>query len=255
MVKTVLDKNPVKSSKMVKSVSYDQSEIIKWILQLHVPNKKIDCDATYSVGNFYNKTGIDKPQYRFDIFPQTDDVVYADSRSLPLQDNSVGCMMFDPPFLATTGKSLHENKNNNVINKRFGVYPNEKELHQFYIDSLKEAYRCLCDKGILIFKCQDKISSSKQYLSHVFIINEAEKIGFYTKDLFILLAKNRLVADWQIKNQKNARKFHSYFIVFQRFYTRTLGYSNSSRILGYSNCTRTLGYSNSSRLLERCNKR
>lgn len=124
--------------------------------------------------------------------------------------------MFDPPFLATTGKSLQANDGNNIINKRFGVYPSEKELHQFYIDSLKEAHRVLKDKGVLIFKCQDKISSGKQYLSHVFIINEAIKIGFYPKDLFVLLAKNRLVADWQTKNQKNARKYHSYFIVFEK---------------------------------------
>ena len=53
-------------------------------------------------------------------------------------------------------------------------------------------------------------------MSHVFIMNEAVKLGFYPKDLFILLAKNRLVADWQVKNQKNARKFHSYFWVFEK---------------------------------------
>ena len=47
-------------------------------------------------------------------------------------------------------------------------------------------------------------------------MNEAIKIGFYPKDLFILLAKSRLVADWQVKNQKNARKFHSYFWVFEK---------------------------------------
>lgn len=124
--------------------------------------------------------------------------------------------MFDPPFLATTGKSLNENKDNNIINKRFGVYPTEQELHKFYIDSLKEAYRVLDNKGVLIFKCQDKVSSGKQYMSHCFIYNEAVKIGFYPKDLFILLAKNRLVADWQLKNQKNSRKFHSYFWVFEK---------------------------------------
>ena len=50
----------------------------------------------------------------------------------------------------------------------------------------------------------------------VFIANEAINIGFYPKDLFILLAKNRLVADWQAKNQKNARKYHSYFWVFEK---------------------------------------
>lgn len=201
---------------MIKSISYDQIEIIKSILELHVKNHKIDCDSTYSVGNFYKNTGIDEPIYKFDINPQVTGVKFGDSRNLPLDDCCIECLMFDPPFLATTGKSLRDNKDNNIINKRFGVYPSEKELHQFYIDSLKESHRVLKDKGILIFKCQDKVSSGKQYMSHVFVMNEAVKVGFYPKDLFILLAKNRLVADWQAKNQKNARKFHSYFWVFEK---------------------------------------
>ena len=144
------------------------------------------------------------------------EVVQADCRNLPLGNSSINCLMFDPPFLATTGKSLLSNDDNNIINKRFGVYPSESELHKFYIDSLKEFYRVLAKDGILIFKCQDKISSGKQYMSHCFIYNEAVKAGFYPKDLFVLLAKNRLVADWQVKNQKNARKYHSYFWVFQK---------------------------------------
>lgn len=201
---------------MIKTTSYSQAEIIKNILELHIPNKKIDVDPTYSKGNFYKNTGIAAPKYRFDINPQVQGVQFGDSRKLPLEDCSVECEMFDPPFLATTGKSLSANDDNNIINKRFGVYPSETELHQFYIDSMKEAYRILKPNGILIFKCQDKISSGKQYLSHVFIINEAIKLGFYPKDLFVLLAKNRLVAEWQVKNQKNARKYHSYFIVFQK---------------------------------------
>ena len=187
-----------------------------------MPTGKIDCDPTYSIGNFYKNTGIEKPLYKFDINPQVDDVKYGDSRSLPLDDSSINCMMFDPPFLATTGKSLTENNDSNIINKRFGVYPSEQELHQFYIDTLKEAYRVLNDKGILIFKCQDKISSGKQYMSHCFIHDEAVKIGFYPKDMFVLLAKNRLIADWQLKNQKNARKFHSYFWVFEKTNKRIL---------------------------------
>lgn len=168
--------------------------------------EKIDCDLTYSIGNFYKNSGIESPKYKFDINPQVNGVLYADSRNIPLKDSTINCIMFDPPFLATTGKSLVEDKNNNKINKRFGVYPSETELHQFYIDSLKEVYRILTNNGILIFKCQDKISSGKQYMSHCFIYNEAVKIGFYPKDLFILLSKNRLVADWQLKNQKKCKK-------------------------------------------------
>lgn len=209
-------------NELIKSISYDQSEIIRWILQLHVPSGRIDCDPTYSIGNFYKNTGIDEPEYKFDINPQVEGVEFGDSRHLPLDDKSINCLMFDPPFLATTGKSLKQDDGHNIINKRFGVYPSEQELHQFYIDSLKEAYRILKDKGILIFKCQDKISSGKQYMSHCFIYNEAVKIGFYPKDMFVLLSKNRLVADWQLKNQKNARKFHSYFWVFEKTNKRIL---------------------------------
>lgn len=203
-------------SPIISSISYSQDEIIESILKLHVKNGVIDCDPTYSKGNFYKGTNVKEPKYKFDINPQVEGVIQADARHLPLDDKSINCIMFDPPFLATTGKSLQLNDNNNCINKRFGVFSSEKELHQFYIDSMKEFYRILKDKGVLIFKCQDKISSSKQYLSHVFIINEAIRIGYYPKDLFILLSKSRIVADWQVNNQKNARKYHSYFIVFQK---------------------------------------
>ena len=100
---------------------------------MHVPNKRIDLDPTYSKGNFYNATGIDKPQYIFDINPQSNEVSYGDSRNLPLKNNSINCEIFDPPFLATTGKSLNENRENNIITKRFGAYPSEKELHQLFL--------------------------------------------------------------------------------------------------------------------------
>lgn len=200
---------------IIKSVSEDQIEIIKNIIKLYIPSGQIDCDCTYSKGNFYSNNEITRPKYNYDIIPQYDFVQKADSRNLPLEDNSINSIMFDPPFLATTGKSLKEDKNNNLINKRFGVYNNEIELHQMYKDSLKEFYRVLDKNGILIFKCQDKVSSGKQYLSHVFIINEAVELGFYPKDLFVLIAKTRLVADWQ-KNQKHSRKFHSYFLVFEK---------------------------------------
>lgn len=201
---------------MIKSTSYDQAEIIQSILNLYVPSQQIDCDPTYSKGNFYRNTGITPPRYKFDILPQNEDVQFGDSRNLPLESDSLNSIMFDPPFLATTGKSLRVDNDSNAINKRFGVYPSEKELHRFYVDSLKEAYRVLKKNGILVFKCQDKVSSGKQYMSHVFVANEAVKAGFYPKDLFVLLSKNRLVADWQVRNQKHSRKFHCYFWVFEK---------------------------------------
>ena len=204
-----------KTDSLIKSVSYSQTEILRNILALHVPGGKIDCDPTYSTGGFYRDGVIPPPCLRFDIAPQAEGVVWADCRNLPLESDSLWCVVFDPPFLATKGKSLDSGVGNR-INRRFGVFPSEPELHRFYAESLKELYRVLAPHGILIFKCQDKVSGGKQYMSHVFIINEAVRIGFYPRDLFVLLAKNRLVADWQVRNQKNSRKYHCFFLVFEK---------------------------------------
>ena len=200
---------------LVKSVSFDQGEILRSILKLHVPEGKIDCDPTFSTGAFYNGTGVERPALCFDILPQAEGVEKADGRNLPIPDNSLSCMILDPPFLATKGKSLTAGDGNR-INRRFGVYPDEQSLHQCYTEMLREAHRVLKPDGILIFKCQDKVSSGKQYMTHVFVMDAAVETGFYPKDLFVLIAKNRLVADWQTRNQKHARKFHCYFWVFQK---------------------------------------
>lgn len=65
----------------------------------------------------------------------------------------------------------------------------------------------------MIFKCQDVVFSAKNHFTHVWVMNEALKLGFYPKDLFILLARNRLTDG---RKQQHARKFHSYFWVFKK---------------------------------------
>ena len=184
---------------LISTISFSNEEILRNIIELYVPSRRIELDPTYSKGNFYKTNVIDEPILKFDIFPQREEVVQADCRNLPLKDCSVSSIVFDPPFLATKGKSLVVDSSANIIARRFSVFPTEKELHRFYVESLKELHRVLKDDGILIFKCQDKVSSGKQYFSHVFICNEAERIGFSAVDLFVLLAKTRLVAAWQRK--------------------------------------------------------
>lgn len=198
---------------VIKSISYDQEEIIENILKLHVPSGKIDCDPTYSKGNFYKGT-ISKPKLIFDINPLVEGVEKSCATCLPLEDSSIGCLIFDPPFLAATGKSLTSDTGN-ITAKRFGIFDNEILLHCFYKQSIVEFHRILQDNGILIFKCQDKVSSGKNYFTHNIIMMQAVSAGFYPKDLFVLLAKNRVISG-KHKNQKHCRKFHSYFWVFEK---------------------------------------
>ncbi len=191
---------------MIKSVSDSQLEIIKDIQSLYTGN--IQCDVTFSKGAFWK--GLDEPSVKFDVcpHPKRPDVLQADCRNLPMGDNTLESMMYDPPFIVAHGKD-------SVIGNRFSSYKSMKELWNFYDDSLKEFSRVIKKNGHLIVKCQDIVSGGKNHLSHVFICNKAEQYGFENIDLFILTAKHRMKTH-NTTVQKHARKYHSYFLVFQK---------------------------------------
>lgn len=201
-----MTKDLFEEQKIISTISYSQDEIINNIIHLYCPDG-IECDPTFSRGNFYKN--IPPPKYKYDLIPQVEGVIKSDCRSLPLKAASVRTLMFDPPFIGGT----IGNGKKGIIKERFGIYKNIPTLWEMYIGALKEFYRVLEAGGVLIFKCQDTIESSKQYLSEYKIIKEAIRIGYYPKDKFILLAKSRLVSPSQ-RNQQHARKFHSYFLVF-----------------------------------------
>jgi hypothetical protein len=200
--------------KTIQSIGFDEREIIKDILYLHADSQPIDCDPTYSIGNFYK--GIPAPVHRFDKYPQVPGVIEATSDNIPLDNMSVNVIMFDPPFVI--GGLDHEGikEGSNIISRRFTNFQSFDELKKMYHGSLKEFYRILKYDGIVIFKCQDCVASAKQHFSHCWVMYEALKIGFYPKDLFILFAKNRLTDG---RKQQHARKYHSYFWVFKKVKT------------------------------------
>ena len=193
---------------IVRSVSGNQTEIIRWIMGLYCPNG-FDLDPTYSVGNFYKS--IKEPRIKMDLSEPINGGLKADARYLPIKSNSVSSVMFDPPFVAGSPRDP-ENAKLSIIKKRFGYYKDiQKDLWGMYAKALIEFYRVLKSNGVLVFKCQDTIDSGKQCLTHVEVINQANKIGFYPKDMFILTANVRILRQ---ERQFHARKFHSYFLVF-----------------------------------------
>ena len=196
---------------MIRTIGYDQHEMIADIIKLHVPAGRLEMDCTYSKGQFYKSDLVEQPLLKFDLYPQDDETQQAEASSIPLENEAIESMMFDPPFLVG-----YKNDNpTGIMGSRFHGFKNIKELWNWYDLCLKEYYRLLKLKGVLIFKCQDTCSSGKNWFSHVHIINEAERLGFYTKDLFVLLAKHRIQGH-NHSNQKHGRKFHSYFIVLEK---------------------------------------
>ena len=198
--------------KVISTIGYNEQEMIRDILFLHANGKPIDCDPTYSIGNFYTK-GLQKPKHKFDKFPQSADVIEATADNIPLENESCEVIMFDPPFVI--GGLDHDGikDGSNIISRRFTNFQTFDELKEMYAKSLKEFARVLKQGGIVIFKCQDCVSSAKQHFSHCWVMYEAIRLGYYPKDMFILFAKNRINDG---REQQHGRKYHSYFWVFEK---------------------------------------
>jgi len=200
---------------MIRSVYYEQDEILKSIMAL-CDIERFDADVTYGNGKFYSS--IQEPLFKFDISPQVDGVVECSSDNLPLNDNQINSLVFDPPFL-TYVRAAREGNGNMIMAKRFGGYWRYDELEKHYRETLTEANRVLSKKGIMVFKCQDIIHNHKMHCTHLNVIRWAEGL-FRLKDLFILPVKSRMPIPQQEgtkkKVQKHARIFHSYFMVLEK---------------------------------------
>lgn len=189
---------------MIKSISYDQTEILSWIMELYCPNG-FDVDPTFGRGGFYRDGRIPLPRFCSDMVPRFEHVLERDCRNLRITDRVFWSVLFDPPFIHAPGKK-------SIIGNRFSGYPRQRDLHGLYYRSLEEFHRILCPGGFVVFKCQDIVESGKQVWNHMIITVTAERVGFALKDLFVLAAKHRIEGKNHGK-QRHARKFHSYFLV------------------------------------------
>lgn len=196
----------------IRSVNYDQQEIIKSIMQL-CEIDRFDADLTYGNGQFWKEIG--KPLNRFDIDDSLSDLTsVCSSTQTPLADSSINSCMFDPPFL-TYVRAGREGNGNMAMAKRFSGYWRYDELAEHYQQTAKEAGRIIAKKGIFVVKCQDIIHNHKMHCTHANMIQWCAE-WFRLKDLFILPAKHRMPSPNRAGSQKHARIFHSYFLVFER---------------------------------------
>ena len=189
------------------------------ILDLHVPIGSTIADVTYGKGIFWKNVET-KPYtlLKSDIQSGTD------CRALPYRNGEIDCVVLDPPYM----EGLFRRKASHMAGAgTYGAFRStyssgkgtlegpkyHAAVLDLYFAAGREAFRVLRDYGLLIVKCQDEVSANLQHLTHVEIINEYQLIGFFAKDLFVLIRPNRSSVSRLIR-QEHARKNHSYFLVF-----------------------------------------
>lgn len=197
----------------------NNADIFPKILQLHVPNGALIADVTYGKGVFWRQV----PSGLYKLLA-TDILTGIDCTNLPYADDSIDCVVLDPPYMEGLLRETEEHRagsgTHSAFREAYGqqTTPRPKaKWHAAVIDLYEqagqEAWRVLRKQGVLIVKCQDEVSANRQWLTHVEIIVSYQTMGFYAKDLFILMRTNRPSISRLIK-QRHARKNHSYFLVF-----------------------------------------
>ena len=188
----------------------NNDELIKAVANFYLKDGDTVADPTFGKGVFWKK--IDTTKYKF--FPsdlKTCPQAPYDFRKLPYETGTFDAVIFDPPYCHNPGNMMiNDNYQNKETTK--GMYHND--IIKLYLEGIMEAKRILKNEGQLWVKCKDEIESGFQRWSHTELKEIAEKLGFYTKDFFILVQKMNPIV--QIKIQQHARKNHSYLWVFKK---------------------------------------
>jgi hypothetical protein len=196
------------------------AEVFPQVLDLHVPRGARIADVTYGKGVFWQK--VDPEAY--ELVP-SDLKTGVDCTALPYEDDSFDAVVLDPPYmeglfrgsedhLAGSGSHAAFRDNYSDGKRTNGKGPKWHDaVLDLYFRAGAEAQRILKPNGVFIVKCQDEVSANRQRLTHVELINHFEERGFYTKDLFVVVRRNRPAVSRMVK-QVHARKNHSYFLVF-----------------------------------------
>lgn len=210
----------VTTSELICSACVGTNEdVFPLVLGLHVPPGSVVADVTYGTGIFWKN--IPKGQYELRA---TDIKMGVDCRKVPYDDATIDALVLDPPYMeglyrrdtghmAGSGtyaafRTTYSNGEHTSAGPKY-----HDAVLDIYFKAGQEAYRVLRKYGVLIIKCQDEVSANMQRLTHVEIIKEYESMGFYTKDLFVVVRPNKPAVS-RIKKQEHARKNHSYFLVF-----------------------------------------
>lgn len=197
----------------------NNAEVFPHVLALHVPQGAKIADVTYGKGVFWKN--VDRSKYEI----HTSDIQTGiDCTALPYKDGTFDVVVLDPPYMeglfrkskthlagAGTHSAFRESYSNGQATNGEAKY--HDAVLSLYFKASEEAKRVLKNGGTFIVKCQDEVSANLQRLTHVELINRIVSIGFYCKDLFVVVRTNKAGVSRMVK-QVHARKNHSYFLVF-----------------------------------------
>jgi hypothetical protein len=181
-------------------------DVISNILALHFPEGTI-ADLTWGKGAFWTDELRHRVVARFDLAPRYGANAQADSRYVPLRDQSVDLAIFDPPHEHGPSKSStlrHE--------ADYGRLPRQRDITALIANTLPELRR-IARQGCII-KVTDMVESGRYYPQHIYTVADAaDAWDIMPTDLAILYSGVVRPTRWE--RVLHLRHSHSFFIIYK----------------------------------------
>jgi hypothetical protein len=184
------------------------------LLDLHGGTGLVILDVTHNQGTMWRKCRY-QPTWRTDVGEGVVDA-WADFTALPFADNSVGCIVFDPPHLPNHAASPGAS---GMWRERYGITAGDPlrdgdNVSQLFAPFLAEAKRVLRVDGIVLAKVADITHNHRYQWQHVDFVCAVRLSGMTACDCLIKADPrqgNLKSSRW--RNVHHLRKAHSYWIV------------------------------------------
>lgn len=163
-------------------------------------------DVTYGLGNWWTLWDPGNDFWPSDLYSCDDMVSDYDFCTLPYQDNEFDFVCFDPPY-KLNGTDQGEGQ-------RYGIADHATVGDRYSIirQGLHECNRILKPHGILLFKCQDQVSSGKVHWQTIDFHNYAHFVlEMNLIDMFHMFGNSR-----PQRTQVHSRRNYSSLMIFEK---------------------------------------
>lgn len=190
--------------------------IADYVRPLYLRKQDIVLDATFGKGNFWTK--YEPPRFiKHDKYT----VDGVDCRKLPEADESIDVLVLDLPYTSIGGRKTTTIKD---FHAAYGLLRSAKQtggVRWLIYQGMKEAKRVLKKDGLLMVKCNDYISSGNFVQGHLFVVQDAETLGFEQVDEFVhyrgsLGPQPTHNLDGSRRKQKHTHRAHSFLCIFAK---------------------------------------
>lgn len=188
----------------------NNAELIADVARLYLDEEMKILDPTWGRGNWWK---IWRPKFLVSTDIAGGPNGFADFTALPFASKSFDAVAYDPPYIAPGGRRT---STITEFNSTYGLgYTplRANELQRLIHRGLDEAFRVTVDKGLVLVKCMDYITSGRLHTATYQIVQHADASGWRLVDVFYHISG---VKAGPSQRQVHARRNHSTLLILGR---------------------------------------